>query len=102
MSCQHLQVMMTNLLQQHWEWQEERNPTLKHGSAVRPTKYLAILDIQTAEAKPKHVAQILDSHDTHGWLIAVFLREMLGLEGARPCFECVESSFCVQQMLETG
>ena len=22
-SCQHLQVMMTNVIQKHWEWQEE-------------------------------------------------------------------------------
>ena len=41
---------------------------LKHGSAVRPTVYLASFDIKTAfdEAKPKHVAQIMDSHNTHG------------------------------------
>ena len=59
MSCQHMQVMMTNLLQKHREWQEERNPTLKHGSAERPAMYWASLDIKTAfdEAKPKYVAQ---------------------------------------------
>ena len=33
-SCQHLQVLVTNLLQKHWEWQEERPPMLKHGSSV--------------------------------------------------------------------
>ena len=32
-SCQHLQVMMTNLLQKHWKWQEETAPILRHGSA---------------------------------------------------------------------
>ena len=54
-SCQLLQVMMTNLLQKHWECQEERTPVLRHGSAVRPTMYLASLDIKTAfnEGKPK-------------------------------------------------
>ena len=74
-SCQHLQVMMANLLQKHWEWQDERNPSLRHGSAVRPTMYLASLDMKTAidETKPKHVAKILDSHATHGWLIVAFL-----------------------------
>ena len=25
-SCQHFQVIMTNLLQNHWEWQEDRRP----------------------------------------------------------------------------
>ena len=102
-SCKHLQVMMTNLLQKHWEWQEERNPMLKHGSAVRPTMYLASLDIKTAfdEAKPKHVAQIMDSHNTHGWLIAALLREMSGLEG-KAMFECVESSFVLNRCLRQG
>ena len=75
--------MVTNLLQKHWEPQEERNPVLRHGAVVRPTIYLASLDIKTAfdEAKLKHVAQNLDYHNTHGWLIAALLREMSGLEG---------------------
>ena len=78
MSSQHLQVLMTNLPQKDWEWQEEGNPTLKHGSAVRPTMDLASLDIKTAfdEAKPKHVVQILDKHDTHEWLVAALLRDV--------------------------
>ena len=91
-SCQHLQVMMTNSLQKRWEWQEARNHILRHGSVVRPTMYLASLDIKTAfnEAKPKHVAQILDCHDTHGWLIVALLREILRGE-----------QFHFQQMLAT-
>ena len=37
--------------------------------------HLASSDIKTAfdEAKPKHVAKILDGHDTHGWVIAALL-----------------------------
>ena len=46
----------------------------------------------TDEAKPKHEAKILDGHDTHGWLIAAFLREMSELSG-KATFECVESNF---------
>ena len=93
-SCQHLQVIVTNLIQKHWEWQEERNPVMKHQTVVRPTMYMASLDIKTAfdEAKPKHVAKIMDSHNTHGWIIAALLREMSGLSG-KAMFECVESSF---------
>ena len=51
-----------------------------HTKAVRPTMYLASSDIKTAfdEAKPKLVAQILDSHETHGWFITALLREMSG------------------------
>ena len=70
-SCQHLQVLTTDVLQKHWECQEERNPVMKHGTVVRPTMFLVSLDIKTAfdEAKPKHVARILDDHNTHGgWL----------------------------------
>ena len=102
-SGQHLQVMMTNLPQKHWEWQEERSPALKHGSTVRPTKYVASLDIKTAfnEAEPKHVAQTMDSHSTHGWLIAALLREMSGLEG-KAMFGCVESSFVFNRCLRQG
>ena len=39
---------------------------LKLGSAVRPTMYLASLDIKTAfdEGRPRHV---MESHDTH-WM----------------------------------
>ena len=67
-SCQHLQVLTTNLLQKHWERKEERNPATEHGAAVRPTMFLASLDIKTAfdEAKLKHVARILDDQNTHG------------------------------------
>ena len=55
--CQHLQAMVTNLPQKHWEWQEEKNPVMRHGTVVRPTMCMASLDIKTAfdEAKPKHV-----------------------------------------------
>ena len=69
----------------------------------RPTTYLANLDIKTAfdEARPKHVARIMDSHDVHGWLIAALLREMSGLEG-QAMFECVESSFVSNRCLRQG
>ena len=44
------------------------------------------------------MAKIMENHDTHGWLIAAFLREMLGLEG-KAKFECVESSFVFNRCL---
>ena len=73
---------------------------LKHGSVVRPTMFVASLDIKTAfdEARPRHVAKILESHDIHGWLIAALLREMSGLAG-KAMFECVESSFTFNRCL---
>ena len=67
----HLHVLTTNLLQKHWECQEERDPVMEHGTVVRPTMYMASLDPRTVfgEAKPKHEARILVDHNTHGWLI---------------------------------
>ena len=95
--------MVTNLLQKRWERQEERNPVMRHGTVVRPTMYMASWDIKTAfdEAKPKHVAKIMDSHNTQGWLIAALLREMSGLSG-KAIFECVESSFAFNRCLRQG
>ena len=76
---------------------------MEHGTVVRPTMYMASLDIKTAfdEAKQKHVAKILDGHDTHGWLIAALLREMSGLSG-KAKFECVESNFSFNRCSRQG
>ena len=46
-SCQHPQVMATNVLQKHWE-RQDRALMLRHGSVVRPTMFLASMDIKTA------------------------------------------------------
>ena len=102
-SCQHLQVMMTNLLQKRWEWQEERTPMLRHGSLVRPSMYLARMDIKTAfdEARPRHVAKIMASRNTHGWIISALLHEVAGLEG-QAMFECVESTFSFNRCFRQG
>ena len=102
-SCQHLQVKMANLLQKHWEWQEDRTPMLRHGSVVRTTMYLANMDINTAfdEARPRHAATFMESHNTHGWLISALLREMSGLVG-QAMFECVESKISFNRCLRQG
>ena len=102
-SCQHLQVLVINLSQKHWEWQEEVSPMSKHGSVIRPTMFMASLDIKSAidEARPRHLARILESHNIHGWLISALLREMSGLEGGS-MFECVESSFTFNPCLRQG
>ena len=65
--------------------------------------YLAIMDIKTVfdEARPRHVAESMEHHETHGWLIAALLREMSGLEG-EAMFECVESEFVCNRCLRQG
>ena len=53
---------------------------IQHGSVIRPTMFLASLDIKTAfdEARPRLVAQIMEDPNIHGWTIAAFPREMAG------------------------
>ena len=79
--CRYFQVTMTNLLQKHWEWQEDRRPMIRHSSVIRPTVYLASMDIKTAfdVAGPKLIARIMEEHNVHGWIIAALLRERSGL-----------------------
>ena len=64
---------------------------------------MANLDSKTAfdEARPRHIAEIMESHNIHGWLIAALLREMWGSEGMA-MFECVESSFKFNRCLRQG
>ena len=43
-SCQLLQVLVTHLLQKHWEWQEDRKTMIRHGSVIRATMFVASMD----------------------------------------------------------
>ena len=67
-SCRHLQVLMTHLLQKHWEWQQHRDGEPKHGSLRHPTWYVASMDIKSAfdVAKLTKIAQILEEQNMHG------------------------------------
>ena len=47
------------------------------------------------------MAKIKENHNSHGWLIAAFLREMSERSG-KPTFECVESSFDFNGCLRQG
>ena len=57
--CQHVQVMIFQLLQRHWEWSWDRKNGTRQGGERRRTVYIARLDIKTAfdVAGPKHIAQ---------------------------------------------
>ena len=92
-------VLVSNLLQRHWEWQEERSPMLKHGSVIRPTMFWASLDIKTAfdEARPRHTAKIMECHNIHGWLIAALSHEVSGFEG-KAMFDMCRKLFDFQSM----
>ena len=46
--CEHTQVLLTNLLQKHWTWQEDRKGKPTHAAHKHNTMYMASLDIKTA------------------------------------------------------
>ena len=46
-NSEHVQVLVENLLQTHWTWQEHKNDAVLHGAHVYKTMYLAILDVKT-------------------------------------------------------
>ena len=59
------------LLQKHWERQENRESMKKHGCVVRPTMFVASLDIKTAfdDVRPEHVASLMEKQNMHRWLL---------------------------------
>ena len=97
-SCQHLQVMMTQLPQKHWEWQEDRRHNVWHRSENRPTMYTGSMDIKTAS---DHIAKCLVEQDTYGWITAAMLSGMEGLEG-HATFEDVERRFNLTRRIRQG
>ena len=78
--------------------EKDTRPMLKHGSVIRPTMYLANMDIKTVlnVARPKHIARIMED-----WIIATLLREMTGSEG-QAVFECVESEVSFARCIRQG
>ena len=82
-SCEHLQVPLTQLVQKHWEWQEYRRKVVWHCSEVRPTMYFASVDINTAcnVARPKRIAKHMEGgRRGTRWITAALLCELTGLE----------------------
>ena len=96
-SCQDLEVMMTNLLQKHCEWQEKRDPMKNMEAWYGRRCFLPAWTSRLSYAKPKHVANIMDRHGFHGWLISSVLRETR-LQGSAT-FEQVDTSFTFNRCL---
>ena len=59
--CEHLQALVTNLFQRHWEWQEDRRVDLQPGRYRYNTAFMASLDVKVAfdVAKPSVVSKVL-------------------------------------------
>ena len=77
-NCEHMQVLVTNILQRHWEWQEDRRVDLQPGRFRYNTAFVASLDVKTAfdVARPVVVSEILALTGVHGHLTAALLAEM--------------------------
>ena len=101
-NCEHMQGLLTNLLQKHWEWQERRRKDLEPGKFKYKTMYIASLDVKTAfdVAKPSVVSKILSLIGTHGHVVAALLAGMQDVKGSA-CFENCETECryfkCIRQ-----
>ena len=71
-NCEHMQALVTNIFQRHWEWQEDRRVGLEPGRFRCNTASMAGLDVKTAfdVAKPCVVSRILTLTGVHGHLAA--------------------------------
>ena len=83
MTCDHFQVLITNLLRRHWEWQEF-GMCKPPGALEHNTISVGSLDVKTAfdVARPRIVEKILTACGEHGDTIAAILYEMMNVEGA--------------------
>ena len=102
-NCEHMQVSLTNLLQKHWEWQENRRKDWEPGKFRYKTMYMASLDVKTAfdVARPSVVSKILSLIGTHGHVVAALLAEMQDVKGSA-CFETCETEFRSRRGGSTG
>ena len=93
-NCEHMHSLLTNLLQKHWEWQENRRKDLEPRTFKYKTMYMASLDVKTAfdVAKPSVVSKILSLIGTHGHVVAALLAQMQVVKGSA-CFENCETEF---------
>ena len=96
-NCEHMQVLLTNLLQKHWEWQENRRKDWEPSKFRYKTMYMASLDVKTAfdVARPSVVSKILHGH------VAALLAEMQDVKGSA-CFENCETEFRYSKCIRQG
>ena len=87
-NCEHMQGLLTNLLQKHFAWQENRRKDWEPSKFRYKTVYMASLDVKTAfdVARPSVVSKILSLIGTHGHVVAALLAEMQDVKGSA-CFE---------------
>ena len=84
-NCEHMQVLVTNIFQRHWDWQEDRRVDLQSELFRYDTAFMASLDVKTAfdVARPAVVSEILALMGVHGHLTAALLAAMQDVRGSR-------------------
>ena len=50
--CEHMQALVTNIFQRHWEWQEDRRVDLQPVLFRYSTAFMASLDVKTPSTWP--------------------------------------------------
>ena len=53
-NCEHMQALVTNILQRHWEWQEDGRIDLQPGRYRYNTAFMASLSVKAAFIKDSH------------------------------------------------
>ena len=98
-NCEHVQALLTNILQRHWEWQEDRRTDLEPGFYRYRTAFLASLDVKTAfeVIKPSVESRNLSLSGVHGHVAAALLAEMQDVQGSA-CFENCETEVQVLEV----
>ena len=103
-NSEHMQeAMLPNILQNHWEWQEDHPIHLQPALSRSNTAFMASLDVKTAfaVAKPSVVSKILTLTGVPGHLAAALLAEMQDVRGSA-CCENYETSGQVFEVYPPG
>ena len=87
-------ALLTNILQRHWEWQEDQRDAGVPGFFMYQTAFVAGSDVRTAlhVAKCSVICKILTCMVTNGHVVAA-LREDIEDARSSACFEKSETEF---------
>ena len=102
-NCEHMQALVTNIFQRHWEWQEDRRVDLQPGRYRYHTVLMPSLDVKTAfdVAESSMASQILSLTGVHGHLKAALLAKMQDVRGPAS-FENSETEFRYSRCIRQG
>ena len=97
-NCEHMQALVTNIFQRHWEWQEDRRVDLQRVRFRYNRAFMESLDVQTAfdVAKPAVVSKTLTLTVVHGNPTAALLAR------GSASFESCETQFLYSRCIRQG